>query len=334
MKYSLQDFNDIIFSGYDYKLPELVMNKISKLVTETGITINSKTQPDSSSTENTDTKYKKSYFNSNARKNKNYQKRDNIDEQWETVKPFKATKIDKKEGIDKLINDIRTCLNKISNKNYETQRDVIFEYIDKIISDEESSDEEESSKNIDAINIANSIFDIASTNKFYSDLYETLYKELSRNYVVFQDNIHKIIEQYKESILNIQFVDPNVDYDKFCDNNKVNDKRKALTTFIVNLMKQEVLKTTEIADIILYLFDIVFKNVDLENKTYDIEEITENIFLFITMSISELKDLDLWNSILSNVTKLSQYKAKEHLSISSRSIFKYMDMLDQIKKLV
>jgi len=330
MKYTLQDFNDVAFSGYDYKLPEIVLNNIKNLVIELGITANSKPTTEQRSAENTDSKYKKNNYFGNSKKNKNYVKRDNTDDLWETVKPFKATKIDKKEGMDKLINDVRACLNKISNKNYETQRDVIFEQIDKIIS--EDDDEEDQDKNNDASIIANAIFEIASTNKFYSELYATLYKELTSNYVIFKNNIYRIIENYKESVSSIKIVDPNVDYDSFCDNNKINDKRKALTTFIVNLMKQNVLEKTEVVNIILYLFDLVFKNVDVENKNYEIEEITENIFIFITISIYDLKDHELWGKLFDNIKNLSQFKAKEHLSISSRAIFKYMDILDNIKK--
>jgi hypothetical protein len=334
MKYTLQDFTDTVFSGYDYKLPDSTVSIIQKLVGDIGVTLNSK-PTETRSTDNTESNYKKnSYFN-NAKKSKNYPKRENIDELWETTKPFKPTNIDKKEGIEKLLNDIRASLNKISNKNYETQRDIIFEHIDKIISDEEVSEGEEeceTNKASDAISIANSIFDIASTNKFYSELYATLYKELSQNYVVFQSNIHHIIEQYKSSISSIEFVDPNVNYDKFCDNNKINDKRKALTTFIVNLMKKDLLAKSQISYLILHLIDLVFKHIDIENKNYEIEEITENIFIFITLSISDLKDHDTWENIYSKIKKLSQCKAKEHLSISSRSIFKYMDILDQIKK--
>jgi predicted GIY-YIG superfamily endonuclease len=143
---------------------------------------------------------------------------------------------------------------------------------------------------------------------------------------------YEFIEQYKSSISSIEFVDPNVNYDKFCDNNKINDKRKALTTFIVNLMKKDLLAKSQISYLILHLIDIVFKNIDVENKNYEIEEITENIFIFITLSISDLKDHDTWESIYSKIKNLSQCKAKENLRISSRSIFKYMDILDQIKK--
>jgi hypothetical protein len=334
MKYTLHDFNDIVFSGYDYKLPEVVINTINKLLIETGISTSTKTTTEIRSSEITETKYKKGGYFNNAKKTKTFTKRENIDDVWEATKVFKPTKINKKEGIDKLINDIRICLNKISNKNYETQRDVIFEYIDKIISHDDSTDEDENeiNKNQDVNNIANAIFEIASGNKFYSEVYATLYKELSNKYLLFQNNIHSIIDQYKESISAIKFVDPNSDYDKFCDNNKINDNRKALTTFIVNLMKQNVLEKNDVIHVIMYLFDKVNNDVDIEDKTYEVEEITENIFILITLSVHDLKTHEQWDVILLNIKSLSQFKAKEHLSISSRSIFKYMDIMDKIKK--
>jgi len=332
MKYTLHEFNDIVFSGYDYKLPELVINTINKLLIETGISTSTKTTTEVRLPETTDPKYKKGGYFNNAKKSKTFPKRENIDDVWEATKVFKPTKINKNEGMDKLINDIRICLNKISNKNYETQRDVIFEYIDKIISEEDSTDEDEINKNQDVNNIANAIFEIASGNKFYSEVYATLYKELSNKYVLFQNNIHRIIDQYKESISAIKFVDPNSDYDKFCDNNKVNDNRKALTTFIVNLMKQNVLNKNDVINVILHLFNKVNNDVDIEDKTYEVEEITENIFILITMSLHDLKTNEQWDSILLNIKSLSQFKAKEHLSISSRSIFKYMDIMDKINK--
>ena len=44
---------------------------------------------------------------------------------WKTIQPqynFKPVKIEVKEGFDKQINDIRIALNKLSNKNIETQK--------------------------------------------------------------------------------------------------------------------------------------------------------------------------------------------------------------------
>jgi hypothetical protein len=91
------------------------------------------------------------------------------------------------------------------------------------------------------LRIANSIFDIASTNKFYSELYAILYKELTGKFPVFKEIIIRFISQYLENIGKIQFIDSNKDYDLYCENNKLNDKRKAMSAFLVNLMKLELI---------------------------------------------------------------------------------------------
>lgn len=332
MYYSLQDYTDIVFSGYQYALPENVIHIISKLTTELGVI--PQPQPTENYKNDRDSKYKKPAF-ANVGIRKNRFKKEQMEEQWETVKPFKATKIEKKEGIEKSINDIRICLNKISGKNYDTQRDAISQYItdimEKINDSDESSDDEEVDKNktSDLNSIANAIFDIASTNKFYSELYATLYKDLMAKFSFFQTNINGFINQYLVNIDQIQFVDQNVDYDKYCDNNKLNDRRKAMTAFIVNLMKKEIIKKEEVTSVILKLQTAILKYADEAGKTYEIEEITENIYIFITMSINELKGEE---SIMDNIKTCSQYKAKEHLSMTNRAIFKHMDILDFIKK--
>lgn len=327
MRYTSQDYSDIIFNGYDYSLPEGVKEIIQVLSSEYASFTSNESQTRDNSTDN---RTKKSgYF---SKKQRSLSKNEKLDETWETQKAFKATIIEKKEGILKSINDVRVCLNKISNKNYQIQRDIIIEYIENIINNKsDDSDSENINTDNDVVSIANSIFDIASTNKFYSELYATLYKELIEKFPVFSNNIDKIIEQYKDSIHSIKFIDPNQDYDNFCENNKLNDKRKAFSTFIIHLMKKEILSNLTISNLILYLEQLLTKNIDVENMIYEVEEITENLFILITMSIPELKSDPSWEEIVSNIKLYSQFKAKEHLSISSRAIFKYMDILDKIK---
>jgi len=244
---------------------------------------------------------------------------------WEKQKQFQTTKIEKKEGLEKIITDVRVCLNKISNKNYEGQRDSVIVLIDQIINQEDAGE-------INLNKVANSLFDIASTNKFYSELYATLYKELTVLYPVFKDIVNDIIRQYLENVKSITTVDPNVDYDKYCDNNKINDKRKAMTAFIVNLMKQGILEKDEVSDIILKLEEMVVGYMSEPNRGDYVDEITENIFIFITMSVNELRENAKWEEITRNIRECSQCKSKDYPSMSSRAIFKYMDMADHIGK--
>jgi len=318
--YNLDNYKNIIVSGYDYKLSETITNIIANLSNELGVTFKENTKSNNIQEEYTgeNKKYSKRNFG-------NKRVKPVVDEeQWEKIKAFKSTQIEQKEGIEKLINDVRVCLNKISNKNYETQRDAIIQYIKEIIENKETDTE--------LFKIKKSIFEIASTNKFYSELYALLYKDLINTFECFKENIEPFINEYIDSIQNINYVDPKVDYDKYCDYNKENDKRKAMSAFIVNLSKNDIVEKNTVINKIIYLEELVLNYCDIENKTNELEEITENLFILITKSLSMLVNESNWEIVINNIKQLAQMKTKEHKSLSSRSLFKYMDILDFIKK--
>jgi hypothetical protein len=354
--YSLEDYSNITFNGFDYKLQLEVIDIIKKMSIDLGINTSVNYQAD--------TRAKRQGDQSNRLGIRGKAKEG--DESWERTRAFKSTKIEKKEGIDKTINDIRACLNKLSESNYDAQRDVLFQHIAALLEQtpetDSSSNSSSNSSEQDMLKIATSVFDIASTNKFYSEIYAILYKELTCRFPVFKDIIIRFISQYLENIGKIQLVDSNVNYDLYCENNKNNDKRKAMSSFLVNLMKLELVQMDEILNIILMLQETVLSYVDQENKSCEVEEITENIYIFVLTLITninkggdkkkdakkfsevletllnnvkyEVKDLiclDKWAAIMENITKCSQFKSKEHLSISSRTVFRYMDILDVIK---
>jgi len=344
--YSLEDYTNIIFSGYEYKLPENILTIIKKLTIDLGINpVATSPVSDGRRELNKDSRYNKlnKPYNSNGKRNKqNGNKRHDINEEtWDKIKSFKSTHIEKKEGIDKSINDIRICLNKISIKNYNIQRDSIIELILPLIteinSDTDSVDDEVESDDtkVNELNqITTALFDIASTNKFYSELYATLYKELTVKFPTFLGIMDGFTQQYMDNIKNIQLVDQDVDYDKFCDNNKKNDKRKAMTSFIVNLMKNGIIEKDVVLDMIINLQNIVINYIDEENKLNEVEEITENIFIFVTMTVTipEILNMEKWTTIVENIKICSQMKLKEHTSISSRAIFKFLDILYNVEK--
>uniref|UniRef100_A0A6C0DC62 MIF4G domain-containing protein n=1 Tax=viral metagenome TaxID=1070528 RepID=A0A6C0DC62_9ZZZZ len=318
--YNLDNYKNIIVSGYEYKLPETIINIISNLSNELGVAFKENTKSNNLQEEYTgeNKKYLKRNFG-------NKRVKPVVDEeQWEKIKAFKSTQIEQKEGIEKLINDVRVCLNKISNKNYETHRDTIIQYIKEIIENKETDTE--------LFKIKKSIFEIASTNKFYSELYALLYKDLINTFDCFKENIEPFINEYIDSIQNINYVDPKVDYDKYCDYNKENDKRKAMSAFIVNLSKNDIVEKNTVINKIIYLEELVLSYCDTENKTNELEEITENLFILITKSLSILINEPNWELVINNIKHLAQMKTKEHKSLSSRALFKFMDILDSIKK--
>jgi hypothetical protein len=246
---------------------------------------------------------------------------------WGSPTPaFNVTKIEIKEGINKKINDIRILLNKISTKNYDAQRDAIFKNISEMFSDSECSEE-------DKTRVALSVLDIACSNKFYSELYAELYKELMTRFSLFGEILPRVIKTYLDTLKSIHYVDHNEDYDGFCNYTKINDARKSNALFIINLMKKGVLQKTQVINIILELINFVKNYIDAPNRSNETDEITENLYLFIIHSKYELADADEWNNnILTFINDASKLKSKDHVSLTSRAVFKYMDILDDLKK--
>jgi hypothetical protein len=335
--YQLDDYTKFVFDGLDYSLPINIMELIEKLTIEIN---NIVPVPNHHIVEH---KPKRDDYGNYKKSKSNHRNKTVSDEEWNSIRNFKVTKIDKKEGIEKSVNDIRVCLNKISVKNYDVHRETLLDLIGKTLEEidsEESSEEEpeeqdtntNTKKENNIKKIVTAIFDIACNNKINSELYATLYKELIQKYQIFNEIIVEYIEYYKENIREINYIDPNTDYDAFCNYNKSNDRRKSLSLFIVNLMKKGIITKKVVVDIIIFFQDIIFEYVDLPNKTNEVEEITENLFILVPSSKSICNDQIEWTMILDNINIISKMKPKDKQGVSSRAIFKYMDILDQMKK--
>tara|TARA_B110000967_G_C18885773_1_gene563897 strand:+ start:1885 stop:2853 length:969 start_codon:yes stop_codon:yes gene_type:complete len=269
-------------------------------------------------------------FHNKKREEKKKKQRKNMDisdDDWKAIKDFQITEKKDKEGIDKLLDMIRCELNKISDKNYEKQKDRILEMMTELMTNDSFND-------VDKSNVVKLIFDIASNNKFYSFVYAQLYKELICVYSCMNNILTEHINNYKDMYKNIEYCDPDKDYDKFCRNNKLNESRRSLTSFIVNLNKLDVISTTVIFDMIDYLKNIT-KEMSTDSKNVNIlSEITENIYILIAESKNKLKlhDEEDYEKIYNYVIHMKSLKAKNEPGLSSKIIFKYMDLFDKLNK--
>jgi len=249
-------------------------------------------------------------------------------ESWKTSPiDFTPPIIEKKEGPDKWLHDIKSCLNKLSNKNFENQKTNILELLQKCIS-EDNSDEHMKK-------VANSVFTIASTNKFYAEIYAKMYKELISTHESFQN----IINNYLNNVVGtstetLSYVSPDEDYEKYCQYNKANDMRKATTVFVCQLMKQEVIPVLKVLSIMANFQETLLKYIDQKDRTNEVDEITDLLYLFL----QECKDIFnnckadwIWKFVIvKNINIIAKYNKNDKPSLGSRSIFKYMDMRDML----
>ena len=233
--------------------------------------------------------------------------------------PFKVTVMEIKEGLEKDINDIRKAMNMISKKNFDSQKEIIIVFVKGIIEDKES-----------LVKISTFIFDIASSNMFYGDIYADLYVDFIEESVLFKDVLLDTLRLFKETIKQIRSVDSNDDYDGYCKYIKENDKRRSLASFFMLLANRNVIDVENIIDLIVFFQGTLHNFIDIDSMNVECEEITELLYILITIGKTneKLKEDLSWNKIISDVSIISKSKASSHTSLSSRIVFKHLDIMD------
>jgi hypothetical protein len=215
----------------------------------------------------------------------------------------------------------------MTTKSYETLKKDIVSEISLIVADENADDPEM----LEKLNkIGDSIFNIASGNGFFSEMYATLYKDLMEQFDFMSKIFTTNFDKFRSLFHTIEYCDPNENYDKFCDNNKANEKRRAVGLFYVNLMKAKVVGNDAIISIICELQEYMMRLIDGEDNKNVVEELSEIIFILMTSSVSVLKSHDDWKDAVKKVVTISKMKVKEKPSISNKTIFRHMDILDKL----
>jgi len=321
MKYTLQNFSNILFNGFEIKLPDETLNIISDIAQHVGSPSYIKTPvfhkrevvPGKNNQQmgGGDGTYKK------KRRNKNSEHVN--DEDWETIRNFQATKIEQKVGIDSKIVIIRSLINKITDKTYVELSNKIIETLDELIVEETCEEE--------MMKVCISIFDIASNNRFYSKLYADLYAVLIHRYEIIKVVFEKSFNTFLELFQNIEHVNPEEDYNKFIKINAENEKRKSLSSFFVNLMLNGIVTKEKIIEITCDLMSEVLKLIKEENKKSVVDEMTENIFLLYNKDLFDVENVKIDDELFTDIiNRLSLCKVKTYPSLSNKSIFKYMDL--------
>ena len=331
MRYNLTDFHNITFNGFEIKLPEDTLSIISEIAQQVGSPtyIRTPTFAKKENVASSSIKYGSSGFTGpdsgfkRRKRNKNVESVN--DEDWETIRSFQATKIEQKIGIDSKIDLLRTCLNKLTDKNYDELIEKIVDNFEELVKND-TSDE-------DMLKVGNSIFDIASNNRFFSKMYADLYALLIKKFeimkVIFENSLDTFLELFKT----IEYVESEPDYDRFCKINKDNEKRKALSLFFVNLCTNKIISEEKIVTITCDLMKQVINLIKENNKKNEVDEITENIAILYNKTIFEKCSSDVDQKIenelfIDIIHRLSLCKVKTYPSLSNKSIFKYMDMID------
>ena len=241
---------------------------------------------------------------------------------WQEMRNFKSQTLQKnEEGIEKEIDDLRLKLNRITATNYNELRDEIITLLQKIL---DSSPKEE-----ELLKVGESIFEIGCLNKFWAKLYAELYKDLMGIFPVMNSIYKKNFETFLSLFDVIRFVPAEEDYDKFCEINKENQKRRAVSTFFVHLMRNGVLKEEKVLNIITTLKDKFTEAIETEGQRNEVDEIGENLCILISEGAEMLSAHEIWESVQEFIEAVADMKHNDHASLTSKIVFKFMDLCDE-----
>tara|TARA_Y100000389_G_C17454294_1_gene516998 strand:+ start:1368 stop:2270 length:903 start_codon:yes stop_codon:yes gene_type:complete len=244
------------------------------------------------------------------------------DDNWYNIRTFKTTKIKEiNNKTEEIITSIRTILNKLTQETFENNKEQLLN----ILNENDLCKE-------DMLRVSELIFIIGSQNTFYSELYANLYKILMGKYEIMNDVFNRSFSNFIKLFDNIEYVNPDEDYDKFCVINKTNETRKALSKFFINLMNLNVIEENIILDIILKLQEMIYNYMEDKTKRNHIDEITENIFILVTEGANKLNTTQEFEEIINNINKIQNINKKEYIGITNKTIFKNMDIIDYLNK--
>lgn len=315
MYYTLKDIENISWNLQDKSISNETISLINSLADQVASPTYDKTP----------------VFNNNSSSTKNFnrKKKKNAevinDEDWEAIRNFQKTQLVKSEGIQKEIDSIRSLINRITEKTYNLIIEKLTEKLD--------SFEESITKSEDINKIGKTILDMATSNNFNSKIYAKLCSHLNGKYDYIKTIIDNNLKDYMNLFENIEVVDPNEDYDKFCEINIVNDKRRAMSLFLCNLYENNIVEFELIENIVFSLYQRVKTNMNDENKKMEHDEISENILIIISnIPIVKIKSDEKWNDFTDYIREICAINIKDVKGISSKCKFKHMDIKTLIEK--
>jgi len=310
-KYDLTDFNNIFLNGFDFKLSEELIENIQNLSFQLGSTTNIK-QPVFKKGDRIE-RGERLYKNEKNEKKKNF-------DEWETIKSYKSTKIEVKQGLDGKIDLIRSYLNKISEKNYEEQYKNISIILNELTGEEENM-----------MKVGTAIFEIASNNRFYSKLYADLYTRLIIDFDLMKTIFENNLLNYLDVFNNIESANSEENYDMFCKINRDNEKRKSLSSFFINLTINGVISKEKIIELSFNLLNKVLVLIKEKNRKSEVDEIIENISILYKkewfQNLGENFEID-GLSFIQHIESLASSSTKKYNSLTSKSIFKLMYIVE------
>ena len=330
-KFNLQQTNAVIFAGFHYIIPDDTINAFNFLTAQIGSNafINSNIyQKKEKEPEKEDLDQG---FKPDKRKKRGNKGMEVCGEDWDNIRSFQATKIEQKSGLDAIIDKLKLAMSKLTKDKYMLIKDQIVDILNEIIEVEPDMD-------VLTERIGNIMFDIVLSNKTLLKLYADLLADLLGTYVWLRQSLDNRFIKYLDLFKDMKYYDPDKNYDQFCDMNVINEKRKLTSQIFVYLSLNGLIPRLSIYELLVSLLRTMSEYINQPDKKFEVDEIAENMaILFNKDIIKAVEDADDYDedlyiinglTIIELITVFAKSKAKDYKSLSNKSIFKCMDLVE------
>lgn len=352
--YSLEDFNKFR-QTMKIQIPQSIIDKLQIIYNETmkskteymNSRVNAYDKPsyNNHTSYTSDTTITRTNFNASATKKRKNRTHELSDEDWETMRNFKITQKDKKIGIEKKYDELRSLLNKLTDDTYEEIKNTIISTINTHIGAETGH------SYYDFAVIIEFVFEIVKTNAFYSKLYANFIYDLFQVDASFVDWFQANFSSLIASLYGIELHKNDIrignaekDYDDFCEINKENEERRNLAVFFCDMkhknsdyfVKKD--KMYEAAEYVVKYYDLFLnygENDEAQEQCAEACELFCILYknLLMTPHVDEtlvamIRQLSPEMCVnLRTITKLKRGDLKQdYPGITSKTLFKLMDV--------
>lgn len=222
-----------------------------------------------------------------------------------------------KEDAKELEDDLRKLFNKLTGSKYESLMPKLIDHIAKM----------RHSSGFTPDSVLRVLFTVIENTPFYSRMYGKCYATLAKENEFLKEEVSNRRVKLVESLKNIESANPNTDYDKFCEVNKDNNRRQAMAKFLTALAEEQMEDASSALDLLNVILDEFDRTIEIDDKK-DVADALSNLVGSVVIDNAFARTLLADSDVKTRIVALSKKKASSAVSLTHKSVFKFMDIRD------
>ena len=222
-----------------------------------------------------------------------------------------------KDLAKELQDDLRKLFNKLTGSKYEDLVPKLRSHVELM----------KSSPGFTPDAVLSVLFTVIENTPFYSRMYGKCYAELAKDSAFLISEVERRRQKFLESLNTIESVNPNVDYDKFCEVNKENSKRQAMAKFLVAMVEEDMEGHATLSDLLEGVLDKFYEKMHCDDERDVVDALANLVGCIIIDNNFAKKKLD-GTDLHSRILNVSEMKASHAVSLTNKAVFKFMDVVD------